>query len=84
VFLFDDVFTKMDVSSTKAILNNFERLLPHKTLIISTALTSIIRPNDRVIVIDYGSVVEYGEFTTLVGNPSSYIHTFMKNQAKIL
>jgi ABC-type proline/glycine betaine transport system ATPase subunit len=53
-------------------------------LIISTALTSIIRPNDKVIVLDHGTVLEYGIYTSIVSNPSSYIHTFIQHESRIL
>jgi ABC-type multidrug transport system fused ATPase/permease subunit len=71
VFLFDDVFRTMDIGSTMTILKNFEKLLPHKTLIISTALTSIIRHNDKIMLLNHGNVQEYGVFTDMIGNPSS-------------
>jgi ABC-type multidrug transport system fused ATPase/permease subunit len=82
VFLFDDVFRSMDIGSATTILKNFERLLPHKTLIISTALTSLIRPNDKVMCLYQGNAQEYGVFTDMIANPSSYIHQFMRYEPR--
>jgi ATP-binding cassette subfamily C (CFTR/MRP) protein 1 len=62
VFLIDDVFADMNINSVRKILSNFERLLPYKTLLISTELTSVIRPNDHVLIFDRGTAVEYGLF----------------------
>lgn len=62
VFLIDDIFTDMDIQSVRKLLGNFEKLQPFKTLMISTALTSIIRPRDHVIIFERGSAIEYGVF----------------------
>jgi ABC-type transport system involved in cytochrome bd biosynthesis fused ATPase/permease subunit len=84
VFLIDDIFTEMDINSVKKLLNNFEKILPQKTLIISTVLTSIIRPNDLVLIFDQGTALEQGVFVNMVGNPSSYIHNFMRYESAVL
>ena len=78
VFLIDDVFTQMDINSVRKLLSNFESLMPHKTLLISTVLTSVIRPDDQVIIFDQGTAYEHGTFSKMMENPSSGVHQFMR------
>lgn len=84
IFLIDDVFTDMEIGAVRRMLRQFEKLFPQKTIVISTALTSIIRPNDQVIVFDQGSAVEHGIYAEMVGNPSSTIHQFRKEESALL
>lgn len=84
VFLIDDVFADMNISSVRKLLSNFERLEPGRTLLISTELTSVIRPNDRVLIIDRGIAVEYGIFSTMLEQPNSFVHYFVQSERAAL
>lgn len=73
VYLFDDVFTSMDVKSVEVIMKKLEKVYPNKTMILATNLTSIIRPEDQVMIFDKGTVVEFENYVNMINNQSSYI-----------
>lgn len=78
VYLFDDIFTSMDIKTVELLITKFEKVFPNKTMIIATNLTSIIRPDDQVMIFDKGNVVEFDTYTTMINNQSSYIFNFLR------
>jgi ABC-type bacteriocin/lantibiotic exporter with double-glycine peptidase domain len=54
IMLLDEVFHSIDQETIVNIYHNFEKHYGEKTIIISTHLTSFIKPEDRVLLMKEG------------------------------
>jgi ABC-type bacteriocin/lantibiotic exporter with double-glycine peptidase domain len=69
ILLMDDPFMNLDNETSKIIYNRISDGLPNSLIITATHSASIIRPTDRVIILENGHVKEYDIYTRLKSSP---------------
>lgn len=83
ILIFDEATSALDSESEFAIQNSIESLRGSKTIIVIAHRLSTIKGADYIYVIDRGSVVEEGSFTTLYQNERSAFRQMCDRQSFI-
>lgn len=81
IFLLENFFDQLDMDSYDEILEIFNTKLIGKTLVISTSHRNLMRPEDKVLIFNEATAVEYGTLRELQANQKSYLHVW--NQSRL-
>lgn len=68
IMLLDEVFASMDQETIALIYGSLRKHYHDRTIIISTHLTSFIRPSDKVLLMKDGQAVEFATYKELFDN----------------
>ncbi|HOZ54802.1 MAG TPA: ABC transporter ATP-binding protein [Clostridia bacterium] len=79
IVIFDDTFSALDNRTEQEVLNNIKQLTKNKTCIIISNRVSDIKHCDKILVMDNGEIVEYGNHNQLIENSGIY-NEFYQNQ----
>lgn len=79
---FDEATNALDANNEKAIINNLDRALKNKTVIIVAHRLSTVKNADQIIVLDRGEIVEAGTHSDLTTTRGAY-YTLVKNQLEL-
>lgn len=72
VLIFDDCLSAVDTATEEKILNNLKKIMHNKTTIIISHRVSSCKDADKIIVLDDGAVVEYGNHESLLAQKGAY------------
>lgn len=81
IFL-DEATNSLDAHNEKAIIDNLNQFFPGKTVVVVAHRLSTVRNADQIVVLDKGSLVEYGSHETLIAHAGAYYH-LIKNQLEL-
>ncbi len=81
IVIFDDTFSALDNKTEQDVLNNIKQLTKNKTCIIISNRVSDIKHCDKIVVMDNGEIVEFGNHNQLIKNSGIY-NEFYQNQIK--
>ncbi len=79
ILFLDEATSSLDTESEKEIIENLERFLKGRTVLIIAHRLSTIRNADQIIVMQEGKVVEVGDHNSLVEQEGIY-YRLIKNQ----
>ena len=81
IYIFDDCLSAVDINKEKKILNNIIEETKNKTAIIISHRISSFKEMDKIIVLEYGKITEFGNHKKLIKNNSFYSKMFkLQNQ----
>jgi len=78
ILIFDDCLSAVDTRTEEAILNNLGRVMQNKTSIIIAHRISTIKNADKILVMDNGQIVEYGNHDHLMQLKGTYFELYEK------
>ena len=81
IYIFDDCLSAVDINKEKKILKNIIEEIKNKTAIIISHRISSFKEMDKIIVLEYGKITEFGNHKKLIKNNSFYSKMFkLQNQ----
>jgi ATP-binding cassette subfamily B protein len=72
ILLFDDSFSAVDTQTEETLLNNLKSMSFQSTTVIVCHRVSSAKNADFILVMDEGSVVQFGTHESLVNEPGHY------------
>jgi ATP-binding cassette subfamily B protein len=81
-FFFDEATSSLDTNNEKKIMENLDRFLKGKTVIVIAHRLSTVRNADQIIVLDNGEIVEQGNHHQLTLKKGRYFE-LVKNQLEL-
>lgn len=82
IVIFDDTFSALDNKTEENLLNNIKELVKGKTCIIISNRISDVKDADKIIVLDYGKIVEQGIHVQLLQNNGLYTKFYNQQSSK--
>lgn len=80
ILIFDEATSALDYESESIIQNNLKQICQNRTVIIIAHRLSTLKDADAVMVVEKGSIVEYGTIQKLMEKKGMYYHLQMKQQ----
>ncbi len=78
ILLFDDCFSSLDSDTEEKLISNLNTSFKEKTIIISTHRLSCLRYADRIIVLEYGKIIQEGNHSKLIQTEGYYKDLYYK------
>src|SRR5690606_37785086 len=82
ILVFDDSLSAVDTETEEEILKNLQSEFNQKTTIIITHRMSSDKNADNIIVIENGTIAEYGKHAELLGKEGVYFNLVQKQLAE--
>jgi ATP-binding cassette, subfamily B, multidrug efflux pump len=82
IIVFDDCLSAVDAKTEKEILGNLYLYLQYKTAIIITHRIFSLFDFDRIVVVEYGKIVETGTHRELIAINGYYTYLYEQQQAE--
>ena len=82
ILLLDDCLSAVDLETENEITNNLERETGNITKVIVSQRTSTIKKCNKIIVLNYGKIIEAGNHEELIRNPKGYYYQINYKQNK--
>ena len=76
IFIMDEATSSVDTITEALIQKSMENLLSNRTCFLIAHRLSTIKRADRIIVIDNGQIVEYGNHAELLAKKGKYFHLY--------
>lgn len=80
IVIFDDCLSAVDAKTEKAVLNNLNVYLQHKTAIVITHRIFSLLNFDKIIVLEDGKIVEQGHHEKLLQQNGYYAQMYARQQ----
>ena len=81
ILIFDEATSALDYESESVIQKNLKRICQNRTVIIIAHRLSTLKDADAVMVVEKGSIAEYGSIETLIEKKGLYYHLLLQQQA---
>lgn len=81
ILIFDEATSALDYESESVIQKNLKRICQNRTVIIIAHRLSTLKDTDAVMVVEKGSIAEYGSIETLIEKKGLYYHLLLQQQA---
>ncbi|MGY5851983.1 MAG: ATP-binding cassette domain-containing protein, partial [Candidatus Thorarchaeota archaeon] len=78
LIILDEASSRLDPVTERLIEQALDKLLRNRTAIIIAHRLSTLDRVDDILLLDQGSVLEYGERERLAEDPSSYFHKLLR------
>lgn len=78
IYLFDDCLSAVDTETEEEILKNLKSVSNNKTTIIVSHRVSTAKNADKIMVLEDGTVLEYGNHETLMNSKGYYYHLYQE------
>ena len=82
ILLLDDCLSAVDLETENEITNNLQRETGNITKVIVSQRTSSIKKCNKIIVLNYGKIIEAGNHEELIRNPKGYYYQINYKQNK--
>jgi len=79
---FDEATNSLDANNEKEIIENMDKFFKGKTVIVVAHRLSTVRNADKIVVLDYGEIVEEGTHEYLTSLKGKY-YELVKNQLEL-
>ena len=81
ILILDEATSNVDTRTEKAIQSAMQLAMQGRTSIVIAHRLSTIRDSDLIVVMDQGSIVEYGNHNTLLAQKGKYYELYMTQYA---
>ncbi len=82
ILLLDEATNALDANNEKIIIENLNRFVKGKTVVVVAHRLSTVRDADQIIVLEKGQIVEMGNHEELVAKKGAYLN-LIKNQLEL-
>jgi ATP-binding cassette subfamily B protein len=79
---FDEATNSLDANNERVIMENLEKFYEGKTVIVVAHRLSTVKNADKIIVLEYGKIIESGNHHELVEKKGAY-YNLVKNQLEL-
>lgn len=79
---FDEATNALDANNEKSVMSNMESFFRGRTVVIVAHRLSTVKNADKIIVLQYGKIVEAGKHNELVAR-RGYYYNLVKNQLEL-
>lgn len=80
ILIFDDSFSSVDTNTEEKILNNIANLKNRKTNIIISHRISTIKNADKILVVDDGEIIQFGNHESLLNETNGFYSYLYEKQ----
>lgn len=80
ILIFDEATSALDYESESIIQNNLKQICENRTVIIIAHRLSTLKDADAIMVVERGSIAEYGTIQSLIGKKGIYYHLLQQQQ----
>jgi len=80
ILILDDSFSAVDTHTEEKILNNMQKIIKDRTVILISHRISTIKDADIIYVLDEGKILEKGQHKELIENEKLYYDIYKKQQ----
>lgn len=80
ILIFDEATSALDYESESIIQNNLKKICENRTVIIIAHRLSTLKDADAIMVVDRGSIAEYGSIQNLIDRKGIYYHLLLQQQ----
>src|SRR6056297_1784665 len=80
ILILDDSFSAVDTHTEEKILNNMQKIIKDRTVILISHRISTIKNADIIYVLDEGKILEKGQHKELIENEKLYYDIYKKQQ----
>ena len=80
ILIFDEATSALDYESESIIQNNLKKICENRTVIIIAHRLSTLKDADAIMVVEKGSIVEYGTIQSLIDKKGLYYHLLLQQQ----
>jgi len=80
ILILDDSFSAVDTHTEEKILNNMQKIIKDRTVILISHRISTIKDADIIYVLDEGKILEKGQHKALIENEKLYYDIYKKQQ----
>ena len=78
ILIFDDSLSAVDTETEEKIISNLKSIMKGKTTLIISHRVSSVKHCDKIIVLDEGSILEYGNHEELISLNGAYYDLFQQ------
>ncbi len=82
IIIFDEATNSLDANNEKVIVDNLTEFYKGKTVIIVAHRLSTVKNADKIVVLDYGRIIETGTHEVLIQNKGAYFN-LVRNQLEL-
>ena len=80
ILIFDEATSALDYESESIIQNNLKQICKNRTVIIIAHRLSTLKDADAIMVVEKGSIAEYGTIQNLIDKKGIYYHLLLQQQ----
>lgn len=80
ILIFDEATSALDYESESIIQNNLKQICKDRTVIIIAHRLSTLKDADAIMVVEKGSIAEYGTIENLIDKKGIYYHLLLQQQ----
>ena len=80
ILIFDEATSALDYESESMIQNNLKQICKNRTVIIIAHRLSTLKDADAIMVVEKGSIAEYGTIQNLIDKKGLYYHLLLQQQ----
>lgn len=80
ILIFDEATSALDYESESIIQSNLKKICENRTVIIIAHRLSTLKDADAIMVVEKGSIVEYGTIQSLIDKKGLYYHLLLQQQ----
>ncbi|WP_418627223.1 ATP-binding cassette domain-containing protein, partial [Anaerosinus sp.] len=80
ILIFDEATSALDYESENIIMRNIDHIASGRTMLMIAHRLSTVRNCDMILVVDKGSIVEYGTHDELMTKMSLYYNLYMQQE----
>lgn len=80
--MFDEATNSLDANNERVIMEKFNKLFKHKTVIIVAHRLSTVKNADKIVVLDKGVIAEQGTHSELI-TAKGYYYNLIKDQLEL-
>lgn len=80
ILIFDEATSALDYESESIIQNNLKQICKNRTVLIIAHRLSTLKDADAIMVVEKGSIVEYGSIQNLMDKKGLYYHLLLQQQ----
>ena len=82
IMILDEATSSLDIETEKIIQENIEKYLKNVTMLIITHHIHMVKNYEKIIVVDQGRIVEFGNYDSLLKNKNSHFYSLYEESKK--
>ena len=82
IMILDEATSSLDIETEKIIQENIEKYLKNVTMLVITHHIHMVKNYEKIIVVDQGRIVEFGDYDSLLKNKNSHFYSLYEESQK--